>query len=207
LYHTVLPFVLSLRGFLTLHGAAVKSPAGAIGFLGPSGAGKSTLAAAFVARGFPLICDDTLILERHEDRCLALPAYPGLRLCEDSRGLLAGESVATGEEGTHKRLFELHESGAFDPQPVPLCRLYLLDPPEWPADVVQFEPVPAREGFLCLIHHSYPLDIASPGRLAADFADAASLIATGMWRLRIPRSQNLAEVEDAILQHIDSTKH
>jgi hypothetical protein len=212
LYHTVLPFALSLSGFLTLHGAAVKTPGGAVGFLGAAGAGKSTLAAAFVARGFPLICDDTLIFSRQDGHLFAVPAYPGLRLWEDSWSLLnqdGGTShwqVSPTHQDVPKHRVQLPPGSSFDPQPVPFSRLYLLDPPASAAEAtVQFAPIPAREGFLLLIHHSYPLDAASPGRLAADFEQAAALVSAGIWRLGIPRSLGLTDVVDAILQHVKET--
>ena len=46
--------LLHQRGFLTLHGSAIETPKGAMGFTGQSGVGKSTLATAFRTRGYPV---------------------------------------------------------------------------------------------------------------------------------------------------------
>lgn len=81
----VMPLVLKLRGQEPLHASAIATPAGICAFLGPGGAGKSTLAAAFLRRGFAVISDDCLPIADRDGVFTAVPAYPGVRLWDDTR--------------------------------------------------------------------------------------------------------------------------
>ena len=79
----VVPLVLS-RDRLVLHASAVATPCGAVAFVGSTGSGKSTLAAALALAGFPLLCDDCLVVEPARCGFLVRPFYPGVRLWADS---------------------------------------------------------------------------------------------------------------------------
>jgi hypothetical protein len=63
LFGSVFGLLCHQRGLLPLHASAVLIDGRAVAFSGPSGVGKSTLAAAFVARGYPLVCDDVLVVD------------------------------------------------------------------------------------------------------------------------------------------------
>ena len=82
--HSVLPRVYQLHGTPALHGSAVATPRGVIGFLGRAGQGKSTLAAS-LAPTWPLVSDDYLLLERAGDARLVQAVGH------------AGKAVACGE--------------------------------------------------------------------------------------------------------------
>lgn len=119
----VLPLLLNLRGREALHASAIGVAGGACAFMGMSGQGKSTLAAAFQVAGHRILSDDCLVLKDDSDRVLVEPAYPGLRLWDDSRDFIFGESkpsqpvshyndkrrIATPEPNTEiGETFELH---------------------------------------------------------------------------------------------------
>jgi hypothetical protein len=72
------------RGELPLHAATVLGPGGAVAICGPSGAGKSTLAAELVARGWPLIADDTTRLTWDGAAVLAWPSRGLIKLWRDA---------------------------------------------------------------------------------------------------------------------------
>jgi hypothetical protein len=61
----VLGTALHDDGHLVLHGSAVVTPAGAIGFLAPKGFGKSSLALALARQGALLLTDDTVAIDLH----------------------------------------------------------------------------------------------------------------------------------------------
>ena len=88
----------SLRGSESLHATALapRNGFGAIAFLGLSGAGKSTLAAALIARGWRLLCDDTLpfLVRRHE----VFVRAGASRLKLSDRNLVASPSRAVSQE-------------------------------------------------------------------------------------------------------------
>src|SRR5215213_5406611 len=86
----VLGFVLRLRGVLALHASVVAVGDRAVALAGPAGAGKSTAAAAFARAGHPVLADDVAALDPDGDGFGARPAYPRLRLWDDSAGALFG---------------------------------------------------------------------------------------------------------------------
>ena len=132
----VLLLALDDRATLWLHGSAVATRGGAIGFLGASGVGKSTLALALTARGGAShICDDTLAIEMG-GALLVRATDHTLRLCSDSRELLAPGASAVRREVdgkfiiTRDALRTKEEAGtpAHADEAVALAALYLLKP-------------------------------------------------------------------------------
>jgi hypothetical protein len=105
----VLPSISVIRGYEALHASVLDSPDGAVAIMGPSGAGKSTLATELLRRGWSLLADDQLTLDRSEDgEIRAHPGTPHMNLepapeePQDSGilrtlALLAGERWATAE--------------------------------------------------------------------------------------------------------------
>lgn len=73
--------IASLNGLLPIHASAVAFDGRVFAFTGPGGAGKSTLVAALGDRGFPMFCDDTLVLDLSDpDRIACLPGHKRLKL-------------------------------------------------------------------------------------------------------------------------------
>ena len=158
----VMPPLLNLRGTESLHASAVRTPSGACAFVGPSGGGKSTLAASFHVAGHPVLSDDCLILKEDSDHISVEPAYPGLRLWDDSRGAFFGNTLPTlpVSQYTSKQRISTSESniGEF----FPLRGIYSLrrharrtrrtDP--------VIEPLSIRDAFMELVEFAYRLDLS-----------------------------------------------
>jgi hypothetical protein len=89
----MMAYLLRQRGWLSLHASGVLIDGFGVLFLGASGSGKSTAAAAFHARGHYVVTDDVAPVRVTAGRCIALPARPGLRLDENSRPIVEGESA------------------------------------------------------------------------------------------------------------------
>lgn len=99
----ILAAVSVIRGYESLHAAVVDSPQGAVAIAAPSGAGKSTLALELLRRGWPLVADDTLVLESTPAGMCAHPGTPHMNIAAElpngidpqelgkTLGLLAGE--------------------------------------------------------------------------------------------------------------------
>ena len=122
----VLATMLYNDGWLPLHGSAVATGQGTIGFLGPKGVGKSSLAAALVQEGAPLVTDDTFPIEI-DSPPLAWPGVFTLRVRDDAREHLAfGDVGAITREG--KRAVAVEPSVATAHEPRPLAALFLLAP-------------------------------------------------------------------------------
>ena len=157
----VIPPLLNLRGREALHASAVQTASGACAFIGPSGRGKSTLAAAFHLIGYPVLCDDCLLLKDHPDQVLVEPAYPGLRLWDDGCGVFFGDMQSTlpVSHYTSKRRISTQESD--DIGCLPLRRVYSLvgyeeeDPLTYPL----IEPLSMRDAFMELVGCAFRLDL------------------------------------------------
>lgn len=119
--------ILLQRGLLLLHASSVQVDGTAYSFLGEPGAGKSTTASAFVKHGASLLSDDlTAICFDDKNRPYALPAYPQLKIWENTvNGLAFDKSkLAPVAEGINK--FSLRPGHAFPTEPVPLAKIFLL---------------------------------------------------------------------------------
>src|SRR4029077_19447872 len=85
---TTMAFLLTEAGRLTLHGSAVRTDGGALGFVGDSGVGKSTVAALCCAAGASLITDDVMALDVRDGDVSCLGGWPELRVRVQSRSAL-----------------------------------------------------------------------------------------------------------------------
>ncbi len=104
----VLSFSLLARGIEPLHGSAVVVDGRAIVFLGACGAGKSTLAAAMIARGYPAITDDVVVLRPSENGWVVEPGIPRIKLFPaTARKLLGARDATPMNTGTTKLVMPL----------------------------------------------------------------------------------------------------
>jgi hypothetical protein len=209
----VLPLVLTLRGRQALHATAVLTPHGVCAFAGPAGAGKSTLAASFLLAGYPVLSDDCLVLDEDHQSILATPAYPGLRLWDDTLVAL-GEALRLSLPVAHytskQRVFALDQGGAFLSNPHPVARIYCL---EWQSEMKGaeslhnpiIEDLSHRDGFMKLITSTFLLDIADPMMLARQFHFLERVVSrVPIRRLRIPDTfLSLPAVRETILADLN----
>lgn len=118
--------VACLNGFVPLRASAVAVDGRVIAFTAPAGAGKSTLAAGLGQRGFPLFCDDTLLVDLHSTAGLiAMPGHKRLKLLPDALALAgaAAEAPVGAETG---KFYARPAAGDWD-QPLPLAGLVFLE--------------------------------------------------------------------------------
>ncbi|MFY8107034.1 MAG: serine kinase [Elstera sp.] len=125
---TVLAILCFQRGLLPLHASAVDIGGRVLLLSGISGAGKSTLAAAFSARGYPLLSDDLCALEVREGQPLRiLPAFPRVKLWRDSAEQL--QVAFAGLERSREELEKYHvplAEALFQPNALPPAQIVLL---------------------------------------------------------------------------------
>ena len=130
----VFAFVLRLRGFSVLHASAAVIRGNAVAFVGPGGAGKSTIAGALARGGYPILSDDTAVLEEISEEFCLRPAYPHVRLWPDSVSNLFGAKdtlpkLVPSCEWWDKCFLDLDQPGfRFQTEPAPLRRIFLLEP-------------------------------------------------------------------------------
>jgi hypothetical protein len=165
----VIATALYLDGLLPLHGSAVETAAGVIGFLAPKGYGKSTLALALTQAGGRLVTDDTLPIELPTSvgtpgaldvaadaapRAVA-QAWPGVhsvRLREDSMRAIGTVHPAV-ETNEGKQIITDIPGDRRTQQAAPLAALYLLDPVHPQGAEATWAPLPSMLAAISVVAH------------------------------------------------------
>jgi hypothetical protein len=199
----VLPRVLAQQGQLVLHAGAVRIGDQAIAFIGSSGSGKSTLTASFHAAGYPVLCDDGVVLTQSEDVTLVMATYSSLRLWPESITRVYPQTPATAAMAHYssKRRIILGDTAANAQVSLPLASLYLIGSEVRPDDA-EISLLSPRDGCITMIGNSFQLDVTDDLR-AADIFAVASRIAeqVPMYSLSYPRDfALLPELREAILR-------
>ena len=138
----ILPLVLSRRGRLVLHAAAIAVGDEVMGLVGTTGSGKSTLVAACGRLGAAVVTDDSLVLHRQGEGWVAVPSYPAVRLWPDALDRLAWPDTGDGEVAHYhdkRRLAPKDGVWRFETRVLPLTRLWMLDGPKQPPRPVALE--------------------------------------------------------------------
>ena len=205
----VLPLVLNLKGREALHATAILTPLGVCAFTGPAGTGKSTLAASFFRAGYPVLSDDCLVLEEDNGHILAIPAYPGLRLWEDTLEALGenrNPSLPVAHYTSKKRLLLDSPVSDFPKGSYPLIRIYSLvrsDVNNGNISVSStiIERLSLQVGFMELVQTVFRLDINDRSMLVRQFRFLERIVSrVPVRRLHVPNTfSSLPEVREAIL--------
>jgi len=201
----IMPLVLIRHGRQALHGTAIATRVGIISFVGPAGTGKSTLAGAFCQAGFKAVADDCLSLIDN-GRILGVPAYPGLRLWEDSAAALGHPGGAAVAHYTPKqRSFAAENFDDFPPAPLPLARIYRLEREE-SSTVPRIEEISQRDALLELVQTSFQFDPRDEAALELHFRFMERVAQTiPIRRLFIPEGfEFLPHARDAVLRDLDA---
>ena len=115
--------LLFQRGFLVLHGNAIQIGDGCVICVGHSGAGKSTLAAAFMQRGFPLLADDVVPVDK---QCRAIPGFPRIKLWQDTADKMGVDTSALRRIRPEMAKFNLPVDNAVLSETLPIHHIYVL---------------------------------------------------------------------------------
>ena len=142
--------ILMQRGRLTLHASCVGIRGHAVAFLGHSGEGKSTLAAAFHAKGYPLITDDVLAVQNSHEGPMVVPSFARIKLWPASLAAVGPTlpQLTPLYKGSHKWSYVSSERCPKN-RTFPLKRIYLLDR----GDEHAIQPLPPQEAFAALLQH------------------------------------------------------
>ena len=203
----VMPLVLSRDSRLVLHAAAVSTPRGAVAFVGPTGSGKSTLATAVAALGFPLLCDDCLVVEPSVRGFLAGSFYPGARLYPDSVravGMTDVPSLRVAEFSTKRRIVSTRLPYLGDS--APLARVFMLDgrPQRQAREALHVTRLSSRDALVALVACTFHLDVGDSAAVRRGFEMQDHLVRqTPVSRLSYPwRLNRLEETRDAIVRRL-----
>jgi len=121
--------ILHQRGMIPLHASAIYHDNGIVLFCGRSGAGKSTTATALQQKGYTVFSDDVCVLQNDaENKLVALPSYPMIKLWEDSFAKIGLETALEEDKirpemAKYARFY--HDD--FDIAPKKIKRVFILD--------------------------------------------------------------------------------
>ena len=191
----VLSFSLLSFGYEPLHATAVVIDGEAVGFLGNCGYGKSTLGAGFLIRGFPILTDDVLALEREGGRWIAHAGPARLKLFPSvAQGVLARDNGRLMNPETSKLVLPLAPAEA-NARTLPLRALYVLnDPAERGTQGVTIAPLSGQQSFIETIHAAFNLIQIDRARLENHFGMATQLVReVPLRRLTYPRRLSLLD--------------
>ena len=119
--------ILHQRGYLVLHGSAVNINEEAVVFLGDKGWGKSTLAAAFHRQGYPLLGDDVIAIDWHQDnQPWVIPAFPQLKLWPDAVESLGSDPDNLPPLVPHLEKRNYCLTSGFSTCQIPLRQIFIL---------------------------------------------------------------------------------
>jgi hypothetical protein len=190
-----------LAGATALHASAVAGPSGAIAFAAGEGVGKTSVAAEFLRRGYELVADDILVVERAAHGYLAHPGPAVMNLPASSfwGGRPLGRVLGMfGEE-------VWVEIAARVTQAVPLRAIVLFQSREGPEAACAL----ARASALDVLPHARGFNFTPEAELEAftrmsDLAEEVPL-----YRLTTDRTHVAAEladaVEDAVVLNADTS--
>ena len=122
--------VACLNGLYPVHASAVAHDGQVCAFTGPPGAGKSTIITGLGQRGWPMFCDDTLLLDlSNPARVMALPGHKRLKLTDHALALTGTSAQQPVGAETGKSYVE--PPGGDVREPLPLaCLVFLEEGPQ-----------------------------------------------------------------------------
>ena len=123
---TVFGALMHQRQMLPIHASTVIFQGKCLVFAGLSGAGKSTLAAAVIEAGGMLIADDISVIDFSGDQPAVHPAFPAIRIWEDSLKHLGKTSRGLDPVRGELQKYYLPVS-RFNSKMTPIQRMFILN--------------------------------------------------------------------------------
>lgn len=204
----VLGFVLRLRGFVVLHGAAIAARQRTLVVCGPSGIGKSTLAAQFAANGHRILADDLAVVTADDDTHSIQPGYPRLRLRPASIDAVAAPAQQLipimPVFGKQYLALDNADEPQFQDEALPLGAILLLKRRRGADAPLDMEQVPSVQAILHLISNTYMNYLLDSDMRAAEFRFLTELIHnTPIYDLFVPTDlTRLPDLYEMIMQRV-----
>ncbi len=188
--------LLFQRGYLVLHGNAIRIGDQCMISVGHSGAGKSTLAAGFMQRGFSVLADDVVPINK---ACQALPGFPRIKLWQDVADKLQIDTSALRRIRPNIEKFNLPLSQPPSAEPVPVRWIYILG-----SDNIQsfnFSPIHGMQRFLPLYNNTYRVHFMNAMALKSEHMQLCGQLANKIRLANITRPKASFDL-DALIDHL-----
>ena len=197
-------FLISLHDCFALHGSAVKIDDTCVMFIGESGAGKSTTAAKLISKGYKLIADDIcLITFDKEGAALVHPAYPQLKLWEDSAENLKYDTQVLKTVSNNHKKFRVPSKNVFELNPIPLKSIYYLEPTEY--DSFSIKELKGFDKVIACTQNTYNRRAILILGLEKKHFDFCTKIASKIKINKINRSNNLNLIDEMVNQILENS--
>ena len=192
--------LLIQRGHLVLHGNAIRIGDQCMVCVGDSGAGKSTLAAGFMQRGFDILADDVVPVDRD---CSALPGFPRIKLWQDAADRLKIDTKSLRRIRPKLEKFSYPLFNQFAQQPLPIRWVCILQSHSETQTLL--EPIVGLQKFPPLLENTYRMVFSQGMDLNANHLQLCGKLAGRIRLIRITRPEQGFELDtliDCILSDI-----
>lgn len=142
--------LLFQRGYLVLHGNAIRIGDQCMVCVGHSGVGKSALAAGFLQRGYKVLADDVVPIDAD---CRAVPGFPRIKLWQDVAEKLELDTTSLRRIRPNMEKFNFPLEQHFGEESLPVRWVYILGNDH--IDEVKVEPIQGLERFQPLHNNTY----------------------------------------------------
>jgi hypothetical protein len=174
--------LLFQRGYLVLHGNAIRVGDQCLICIGPSGAGKSTVSAMFLQRGYQVLADDVVPVDIQGR---ALPGFPRIKLWQDAAEHLALETKGLRRVRPMVEKFNLLVAQPYDGPPLPVRWIYILDTERKPE--ITLEPVRGMQRLKPLRENTYSIRMIRSSAAKSEQLKQCAKLAIGIRLSRISR--------------------
>lgn len=188
--------LLFQRGFLVLHGNAIRIGNQCMVCVGDSGAGKSTLAAGFMQRGHEILADDVVPIDSD---CRALPGFPRIKLWQDVADRLKIDTSNLRRIRPSLEKFNYPLAAQFVDEPLPIRWIYILNSHHHPQ--TRFEPIHGLQRFEPLHHNTYRIRFHQGMALKSEHLKLCGRLAGRIRLARVTRPKQGFEL-DALIDHL-----
>lgn len=170
---SVMSILLHQRGFLVLHGSAVKINDYVVAFLGYKGLGKSTIAINLYKKGYPLVTDDILAIKfDNEGLPVVYPSYPHVRLSKDSFVYMVDNTNSMTPICTLLDKIFCDTSRGFLSKSIKLKKIYVLES----SDEIRISILKSQKNLINIIRHSFANKIFDNIDQAKNLTQCANLV-------------------------------
>jgi len=185
--------LLFQRGYLVLHGNAIRIGDQCMVCVGQSGAGKSTLAAGFLQRGHEILADDVVPVD---DQCRAVPGFPRIKLWRDAAERLEIDTAPLSRIRPETEKFNYPLTAQFGDQPLPIRWIYILNSHNSPDTL--FEPIQGMQRFIPLRNNTYRVRFLNGMALQGEHLQLCGQLAGRIRLARVTRPQQGFELDQLV---------
>lgn len=188
--------LLFQRGFLVLHGNAIRIGDQCLVCVGHSGAGKSTLAAGFLGRGHQLLADDVVPVDAE---CRAVPGFPRIKLWRDTTQHLGIDTDPLRRIRPELEKFNYPLAAPYTGEPLPIRWVYILGTHLQPG--IQLDAIHGMDRFAPLRRNTYRVRFLEGMALNARHLGLCGQLAGRIHLRRVTRPERGFEL-DALMDRI-----